>query len=378
MKQTITLVCLFWASSLNLFAQVSISTADLPTVGTTKLVGITANPNIDLLEASATAQTWNFSNVISDNQQTISFSDTVGTPSPADYPAATLTRLGSLGDLLGVSLDALGLPIALDNATAYYSTGSDGHLYTNGINVPINVPGVVDLGNQSIPAEPFDLYLPALSYGSSIDVSGQYHKVLAITNPLPIIVTLDIATTRSVSADAFGTLQLFGQSYEVLRYKEILTAHLAADAGLLGAIDSTIVTETYRFMSPGQGYPVASVAAEQAEAGLVATRIEYIFTGNNPQVGVSLPSNAAANLVLSPNVVNNSLQFSYNSATSGATFCHIYSLNGAVLMQQPIALQLGNNSIDLSVANLPTGSYWLVLESGDKKIRQSAPFFVGR
>ena len=93
---------------------------------------------------------------------------------------------------------------------------------------------------------------------------------------------------------------------------------------------------------------------------------------------MSSPSNAAANLVLSPNVVNNSLQFSYNSTTSGAAFGYIYSLNGAVLMQQPIALQLGNNTIDLSVANLPTGSYWLVLESGDKKIRQSAPFFVGR
>lgn len=272
-----------------LSAQVSITSADLPTVGVSKQVATTTNPPINIGTAGTTAQTWNFADVVADNVGEVAFFDPIGSPSAADYPDATIARIAPLGSILGVSVDALGLPINIDNATAFYKIGADGNLYTDGLNVPINIAGLIDLGDQSIPADPDDLYLPTLSLGGSITTSGHYEKEIVVTDPLPISANLNIDVTRTVTADAFGTLNLYGQSYEVLRYNEVLQSHLVADAGILGTIDTNITIQSFRFMSPGQGFPVASVSVEEQESGTVATYIEYIFTGNNPNVGISAP-----------------------------------------------------------------------------------------
>lgn len=291
-----------------LWAQVTLSTADLPDVGVTYPIGIDGYPSIDIGNASPSAQTWDFSTINPISIDTATFAGTEGTPSPADYPNATVTRLAPLSSLLSVSLDALGLPVDLEDATAYYQVGTDGHLYTAGINVPINIAGFIDLGPQSIPADPADLYLPALSFGQSISTEGHYEKELTVTDPLPITATITIDATRTVTADAFGTLVLYGQSYEVLRYNEVLVAHLNANAGILGAIDTTLTIHTLRFMSPAVRFPVASITVEEQEAGPTATYIEYIYTGSNPNVGIDAPSAQRTNWQLYPNP---SIDYSY-------------------------------------------------------------------
>lgn len=335
-------------------AQVSITTADLPHIGTSQTVATSAYPNISVGVASSTAQTWDFFSIISDSVKTVTFADTIGTPSSADYPNATMTRTGSLGDLLGVSLSALGLPVALDNATAYYLVGADGNIYTDGVNVPINIPGLVDLGNQTIAAQPNDIYLPALSFGDSISVSSNYQKDLEITDPLPLTVSLNIDLTRSITADAFGTLILYGRTYEVLRYNETLNAHLSADAGLLGTIDSNITVQTYRFMSPNFGFPVASVSVEELEAGTSATNIEYIFTGELI-IGIESLSGEKPLLSAYPNPAKDMFYISLAESANQNTYkAIIYNQLGQIMWQNNFA---NLNTMPIPTQNWATGLY---------------------
>lgn len=83
----------------------TISTADLPDVGVTYPIGIDGYPSIDIGNADQSAQTWDFSTINPISIDTATFAGTEGTPSPADYPNATVTRLAPLSSLLSAWLN---------------------------------------------------------------------------------------------------------------------------------------------------------------------------------------------------------------------------------------------------------------------------------
>jgi len=301
MKKVYFVLMLLWlaipASNL-LLAQVSITGSDLPSVGTQKAVGITNTPAIDVGAASATAQTWDFTSLVPGSFTLAAFTDPDGLEGSGDFPMANMARTGPVNSLLGVSLGDF-LPIDnIPNAVAYYAKNAQGKIYIDGFNVNISLPGILDLGATSIQANPNDLYLTPANYGDVITNSGGY--VLEIDfNGTPIALRFNI--DKVINVDAFGTLQLPDYNFEVLRYNETNT--VGAELGLLvfgafipidpdalaallgvelpidfGFLDSTIVTNSYRFIAKNQGYPAASVSmvANPLTGGSSPASVEFM------------------------------------------------------------------------------------------------------
>jgi len=281
-----------------LLAQVSITGSDLPSSGTQKAIAITNTPTIDVGTASATAQTWDFTSLVPGSFTQAAFTDPDGLEGSDDFPMANMARTGPVNSLLGVSLGDF---LPLDNvpeAVAYYVKNSQGKVYIDGFNVNISVPGILDLGATSIQANPNDLYLTPADYGDVIENDGGY--VLEIDfNGTPIALRFNIE--KVINVDAFGTLQLPDYNFEVLRYNETNT--VGAELGLLvfgafipidpddlaallgielpidfGFLDSTIVTNSYRFIAKNQGYPAASVnmVANPLTGGSTPASVEFM------------------------------------------------------------------------------------------------------
>ncbi len=266
-------------------AQISITADDLPTVGTSKSVGYASTgASFDLGDASDTAQSWDFSGLVPESAAVVEYVDPAGSVAENDFPTAEMVRVAPIEQILGLDLglllNDLGIPIAdIPEATAYYESDSDGVIYTSGFNVEINIAGLLELGPTSFLADPNDIFVSPLSFGDELSGAGQFSYELDI----PILQTvIQIDIDRNLNADAFGTMELPEGSYDVLRVHEELDIMVAAE----GLVDTTIVTEFYKFFTNGENYPVAIF---RADAGSVAdgpgpiANVEFLST-EIPQV----------------------------------------------------------------------------------------------
>ncbi|HRK26697.1 MAG TPA: T9SS type A sorting domain-containing protein [Chitinophagales bacterium] len=288
----------FFAAAHTTYAQVSITGSDLPAVGVSKYLATSNTPDIDLGTASATAQVWNFTSLTPGNFEAVQFITPTDLPAAADFPQATIARVGNINSVLGVSLGNI-LPVGgIPDATAYYTKNTQGKVFIDGFTVNITIPGIIDLGATNVNASPNDLYLSPANYGEAISGNGGY--IIPIDfNGTQIGLRLNVE--KSINADAFGTLQLPDFTLEVLRYNETNTVGLelglivfgnfvpidpALIEGLLGIelpfdpsiLDTTIVTNSMRFISKNQGYPAASITliTDPLSGNVSPASIEYL------------------------------------------------------------------------------------------------------
>lgn len=361
MKHNFTLLaCFALFFSMAAKAQPVISTNDLPIVGTSTLVNIdnSVGSNVSLGQSSTSPQTWDFTG-LAGILDTVTFFDPATHPAAADFSGTTIARQASLESLLGVSLDVLGLPIELPEATAFYSVDAEGKVLNNGVNIYINVLGF-DLGSQSLQAVPADLYLAPIQLGQSNSSNAHLEKELEIT--AGVVATISIDLDRTATADAYGTVNLpCGLSYQALRVKENLIASVSAQLGILGGIDTTLAIDIYRFMAPNQRYPIATVSASEQEIGTIINFIEY-KTSDPCVVGIEdMPILANAELVLPTNLITNQnsqwlpVVLHYEGNIAGHKL-EIYNLQGQRLLQQQQLSELNQ----LEISTLPAGSYFVV------------------
>ncbi|QQS29219.1 MAG: T9SS type A sorting domain-containing protein [Sphingobacteriales bacterium] len=274
--------CLFAFTIEPLQAQVNIAGSDLPAVGTQKYVAVTNTPDIDLGAASSTAQVWDFTSLEPGNYSSAVFTSTDGLPSEGTFPQSTIARTGPINSILGISLGDI-LPIGgggLPEATAYYVKNSQGKVLIDGFNMNVSIPGLVDLGPTDINAQPNDLYLTPADFGDVIENDGGYIMEISL---MGFNFGLRFNVDKVINVDAFGTLQLPDYNLEVLRYNESNTVgvelglvpfpgiFIPVDPATLGDLlgveipfdlsflDTTVTTNSYRFISKNQGYPAASV-----------------------------------------------------------------------------------------------------------------------
>lgn len=337
MKNLYLTIVLVWFSYFanTLQAQVTITGSDLPSVGTQKSVAITNAPGIDVGTASATAQNWDFSSLVPGSFALAAYTAPTGLEGAGDFPTANMARTGPVNSLLGVSLGDF---LPLDNipdAVAYYVKNAQGKIYIDGFNLNISIPGILDLGATSVNANPNDLYLAPAAYGDVITNSGGY--ILEIDfNGTSIGLRFNIS--KVVNVDAFGTLQLPDYNFEVLRYNETNT--VGAELGLLvfgafipidpdalaallgvslpidlGFLDSTIVTNSYRFIAKNQGYPAATVnmVANPLTGGSTPASIEYLAQPGPLQAEYNFNSNCLT--VAFTNASANAIGFTWSFGT---------------------------------------------------------------
>jgi hypothetical protein len=353
-------------------AQVSIVTADLPTVGTTKNIKQENLPNVAVGTASSTAQTWNFSN-LNGEPKTVQFVDATTTTATAEFPNSSMARVAPLPELLGIAIPNIGVSLDALQGTAYYHVGAGGRILNDGINLNLNFGGF-SLGEQNIQTNPPDLYLAPLSYGQSISNSAEFEQTITIDidsiSPIPVPLSFVITTNRNVTADAFGTLQLPGaqQPYSVLRYNETGTIDLFAGVIVFGIplytlFDTSFAFQNYRFMTNGQQYPLVSLTGNPIGIGSEIATAEYINNGSvgieDITTGTPLKGNAF------PNPANNELSVQLpNNIADGKYRLQLYNTVGQKVLDADYKY-----ATPQSVSHLPVGLYtYTLLHSADQQI----------
>lgn len=345
-------------------AQVVISTDDLPQLGTFhQIKQQNLPPDVSLGTASPTAQTWDFT-ALGGDLKTVEFIDPSLTPAEDAFPDAEMARQGDLLSLLGINIGD-NILVNVANGTAYYSTTSSGKIYAHGLSAQIGVPGVLDLGMQNLVADPEDLYLAPMSYGQTQTSNGTFSQSITVdidTIPFPVDIIFSIRLEKTVTADAFGTVQMPNNvNYEVLRYNESVNVRILVSGGVFGIplftlLDQSFPAQVYRFMARGEDFPVASFNMNATGIGPSITFVEYLHalsngTGNAPTANVTLQA--------FPNPSSSSIRFSYpdDNAHQVANIA-VYDTHGR-LMHCASAQAFAT---DVNVSQWQCGLYYGVLQ----------------
>lgn len=373
-------LCLF-VQGYQTQAQISIVTADLPTVGTSKNIKQQNLPNVAIGTASSTAQVWDFSN-LNGEAKTANFVDAITTTATNDFPNSSMARVASLPELLGVAIPSVGgVDLSGLQGTAYYHTGAGGRIFNDGINIDLSIGGF-SLGNQNIQTNPADLYLAPLTFGQTISNSAEFEQTITIDidsiSPIPVPLSFIITIDRSITADAFGAMQLPNDMlhYNVLRYNE--TGNTSIFAGVvLGGIPLFTLFETdfafqnYRFMTNGQQYPLVSLTGNPTGVGgSEFATVEYI---NNGSVGINAPSSEAIQAQAYPNPANDELSIQLPTDMNNSNYrLLLYNALG----QKVIDVDY-NHAMSQSVSHLPVGLYtYRITQPTDAKILLSGKVVI--
>ncbi len=282
---------LLLAFQITVFGQITITESDLPMLGTTVIVKNAALPTIPLGQSSSEAQVWDYSTLEGINSKVVEFIDPISTIDPKTYPNADMARLGPLGDMFGFSLEDL-LPvggIGLPDATGYFSHQEDGTVTLEGVNIPLDISGILELGPTNlIASEPFPIY-NAGTYGSVINGTTEI-GFTAYVEQLGGDAQLTIAMDKVSTADAFGTLNLPDyEDLEVVRFKEVNDVELSLATLVAGfpipLFDTLIQINTYKYYSKEKGYPVATLTMLPPDSigNSAIARIEYLTVAEAPQ-----------------------------------------------------------------------------------------------
>lgn len=283
MKLFFSLITLLALIVSPLFAQVSITADDLPMIGTQVTLGTATNPDIDLGSANSDPQVWDFTNLSTNNVDTITFIDPVGTDGAADFPNADVARIGTITELLGFSIGGFGGGGFGGNTTAYYSHDSSVGLIGEGIQ------GGLGFGDPIVlEGNPMGTYLPTGTYGDSFSSDAKYLYDIPIdTLPLPIAILIDIEKT--IDIDAHGTLLVPDESngHNVLRYNETGEVNIRVGTPIFGTIplplfDTTFTVQNYRFLAKEEGYPVATIAMDVADNTPLSAEFFAVAPGPDP------------------------------------------------------------------------------------------------
>ncbi|MBK6611603.1 MAG: PKD domain-containing protein [Sphingobacteriales bacterium] len=273
--------CLF-GFSFQGFGQIKLTLDDLPEIGTKKIISYGQAPETAKAgEASATAQTWDFTALAPTSQEAIEFKNPIETPFYDEFPLSDMARSGPLTSLLGFSLPNFGQG---DGAvgTAYYGiNNATKSIFTIGLVTDINIGGFVDLEDVKIEGTPPDLYLTALEYGKSASSNAKFPFTIEVPGiPIPITVSLNIE--REMTADAFGTIYLPTDTFEVLRIhdKSILKPKIDLLPDTIGSVE----THRYIFIAKDEDYPVMTLTMSGSGADATIVNVEYVDLPAEPAV----------------------------------------------------------------------------------------------
>lgn len=321
MKKAYTLILFtiiyIFLSPQNSQAQITVTTEDMPVIGTTKTVATKSGQlNIDLGTDSNVPQVWDFTSLGNgDGNNEVKFLDPNGLPGFSSFSSSTMARTGDIAALFGFSLP---FPFPLPPSTVYYSKDAAGKVYIDGFNtsqVPI-------IGELNLPANPkFLIYAPG-QYGDNFSATSTAFEYDVNTDTLGTI-GLKIKLTKSYEIDAHGTLKLPDGEYSVLRYNELVTINLQIGTYIpiinifVPLIDSSSSSRSVRFWAKDEQYPVATVNYVNIGGTETPVNIEYL---DQPSIQVEAKFGLQKNClsIVTNNSSNNAETYSWNFG-DGAT-----------------------------------------------------------
>lgn len=331
---------------LQSFAQVTINSANLPDQGDTLITeSALLLGNVDL-EDTGSDHSWIFGE---DILQPTGFLST--TPCLAEDDAPFLYQV-LFNNPFYPEYNA-DFAFGVDDFTILAITFSDNYWFYQNNDDSYNSVGFgTTINDVPLPTtiDPIDvIYELPIEFGNS---NSSYSEM---NIEVPTIGSYGLQQTRSNMVDGWGTLNLWGTDYEVLRVRTEIEASDSVYIEFFGVgqtIDRPLAVE-YKWLSPDYNVPVLQI---NTSAGFVTT----VNTIHIEEEVESIGELMIQQLMLSPNPSSNFVQLNYTGFESG--ILSIYNSNGKLEIQQSTN---GNNLIDVS--SLQSGQYTFVVNMIDSE-----------
>ena len=359
------LLAVFSALCFGATAQITVTSATFPVAGDTLMYVIDNDPfNVNPATLPGGNQLWDFTTLqISQTAETVYRSAGAGMNTNS-YPGADLVIIGQTGEtyfnVTANKFEALG-----------YSGGDPAGL---GLNVlakfsPVVVERFSPLNFFDINSQMTDLSLPF----STDQLPDSLFQGAPFT---PDSIRVRLNTSRLEVVDGWGTCQIPGGSYPVLRQKrtEYTTTNLDVYlGGFLGWVDvsqfggggfsdflGTDTTITYRFISGTEKEEIAIATMSNDLSTVEAVRYKNNGLSDAAEPG---DSPGSANIQAHPNPAVEFVNFNCSNLPRDNYTLKIYNIVGKVVWKANYALN-GNKVIYLALDDFKKGAYLYSLSDG--------------
>lgn len=319
MKKLTTLLLLLAAFS-PLFAQITLTSADMPAPPTVLYNGVDTMPSGASLGQNGANRTWDFSALARHRTDTVNHKLPSATPYPTTYTGATD----------GVTLNNVNYAFFKNSSTKYECLGLAGDLLSNGSSIDVTFNPVLQV------------YQFPMAYGNRFSDSYGFVKQVSgssVGQPLANQVKLTFTATFYDTIDAWGALTTPIGTYQTIREKRIEYNRTKVDvlpffpATWSTFSDSYDTIITYTWLSTITKGPVLTATVSKATGNI--TNITYSltpppvvapvanFTWANPYGGFVQFTNTSTN-----NPTTYAWTYGDGGTSNAASPNHTYAANG--------------------------------------------------
>lgn len=330
-------------------AQITLTSADVGTVGSKYFMNVDTNGGAGIVVGSGgTNMAWDFTSLTPGLSDTIEFLDPASTPYGGDFPSSNL---------------------------CIFQADLNGYAYLNSTSSELEIIGFAgdpaNLGQTFVlpQLDPLKVATFPFTYQDSFQDTSIVEGTFEF-NAFPPADSARLRSTayRTLTADAWGTLEFPGATYNVLRVKEVATTNdqIFVHVPFIGwnqFSDTTYTDSTFTYWANSLGYLLCEIAYE----GGSISRVTY----QNPNQ-VSVSSGQLHEHVVYPIPAENTLHIKQRDPRP--LLIEIHTLQGQLVKTKR---QDGRN-LEIDIADLPEGNYVVRLLDKEGKPRHSQIFSVDR
>ena len=336
-------------------AQITITSADLPSAGDQIQFSQAAITTPVDLTLTGTSYVWDFSMLQHTSQDVDTFLSVLSTP----IVYALVFGFNSNQAMRGVDLSAVP-QVPISDVYGFYNKSSNNYKQTGygasitGITTPIS------FNNDDI------IYDFPITFGN-MDSSDSDYSII-----IPGLATAIGSQHRVNVVDGWGDITTPYGTFNALRIVSTLTGEDSIYLDTLGFGFSAPrqLTREYKWLATGQDIPILQINTSELLGIETVTLIKYRDSLRVP-TALNEVRVDDLQLSLSPNPSNGSEFYLISvSAKSTDLNCAIYSLDGRLVHRQPLSIQSGKQKIQLGSADfkLSAGSYVVNISNSSSSI----------
>ena len=335
-------ILFFLCISIYTQAQITITTADLPTAGSSYILASDTNYT-DLISAGGANQTWNYSQLVNNTQDTLAFQAASGTPYASTFPTANL---------------AANSPA--DSIWAYFVSNANG-LYLKGA-YTYSAAGIGGISNTSIVYNPALIYAPTpFTFGSSRNEVSRFQLDISSTTPH---IRLIHRTESTLTGDGYGSVTTPYATYpNTIRIKQVDLSYDSIYVDLIGigfytfAQASQSQSSNYKWYKNGNPSLVLSLNADSL--GINVSGADFLFVPG--ATGISDVANQES-IKPFPNPANDLLVIDIPNELKSQSTLLVYNNSGQLVNSTSL---VDVNRYILDVKQYPAGLYSFII-TGNK------------
>jgi hypothetical protein len=370
--QKILLSGIFSAFCLCATAQITVTNATFPVAGDTLHFGFDENPvGFNPATAPGGNQTWDFTGLVADNTTTVSYQSANTGMNASDYPGAELVQPGAAGDSY--------INITANKMEIMGYAGGD----PTGLGVDVLAKFSPAYSERTVPLNFFDINSSISNLSIPFSTNLLPDSVLALLPIAPDSLRTRTTINRVEVVDGWGTCQIPGGSYPVLRLKRTeytttnIDAHISSPFPLgwidlsqilggtgIGQLIGTDTTVTYHFLSNTQKEEIA--VATMANDLSSVTRFRFKSNPVSAVFAVHNPGNAA--ITAAPNPAADRVQFECSNLPQDDYTLKIFNILGSVVWKADYYQMGGDQVISVDLEKFTKGIYLYSLSTKNGKV----------